>query len=411
MTALLVTESKYTFIPPHEGGFWPRVLGWMTPAYLRWNHRISSIEVRGVERLQRICREGHGVLLAPNHCRMTDALVMQALANAAGQPFYIMASSHLFRGSRVRAWMIRRVGAFSVYREGIDRQAIQKSVEILVAGRRPLVIFPEGALSQSNDRLQALQEGVSFIARTAAARMAKSEPESTTRRVFAVPAAIRYVFQGDIEATAGAILSRIEQRLSWTPWEGRSLVDRILRVGAALLSLKEQEFLGTTYEGSLHDRVQRLIDRLLTPLEVEWLGSARPGTAILRVKELRRAILPEMIESNLAAQEIERRWQQLKQAELAQSLSLYPDDYVVSRPTVDRILETVERFNEHLNGEETSYGPRRVIIQVGEPIEVQSQRDRGAKVDPLLSGIEESLTAMLESTLAESRMYVHDQTR
>lgn len=406
MTALLVTDSKYTFVPPYEGEVWPRVLGWVTPRYLRRNCGIESIEVRGAEVLRRLTREGHGVLLAPNHCRMTDALVLQGLANEARQPFFMMASSHLFRGKRWLAWMIRRMGAFSVYREGIDRQAIQKAVDILVAGRRPLVIFPEGALSQANDRLQALQEGVSFIARTAAAKLAKAdEPTASLRRVYALPVAIRYAYQGDIEATAGEILTGIERRLSWSPWEGRCLVERVLRVGGALLSLKEHEYLGATQSGDLHQRVQRLIDHLLEPIETEWLGGAREGTAILRVKEIRRAMLPDMIDGDLPAQEMNRRWELLKRAEFAQSLSLYPAEYVVSRPTVDRILETVERFNEHLNGDETPHGPMRVIIQVGEPLEVNPKRDRAAKTDPLLRGIEESLTKMLDSTSGESRPY------
>ncbi|MFO0902036.1 MAG: 1-acyl-sn-glycerol-3-phosphate acyltransferase [Pirellulales bacterium] len=406
MTALLVTDSKYEFVPPHEGEFWPRLLGRITPWHLRRGYGIERIEVRGAEVLQRLCREGHGVLLAPNHCRMTDALVLQSLANEARQPFYLMASSHLFRGRRWMAWMLRRMGAFSVYREGLDRQAIQKAVDILAAGRRPLVIFPEGALSQANDRLQALQEGASFIARAAAAKLRKSEqPRDAARRVYALPVAIRYTFQGDIDATAGQLLGRIEERLSWKPRTDSGLVERVLRVGEALLSLKECEFLGAPQPGPLHVRVERLIDGLLAPLETEWLGGRRERTAILRVKELRRAILPDMIEGRLSPEESERRWGQLKAAELAQSLSLYPAEYVVSRPTVDRILETVERFAEHLIGDETPHGPMHVVVQVGTPIEVNAKRDRTAAIDPLLSGIEQGLSGLLAATADASRVY------
>ena len=65
------------------------------------------------------------------------------------------------------------MGAFSVYREGVDRQAINTAVDILVEGKRPLVIFAEGAISRHNDELMPLMDGTAFIARTAAKRREK----------------------------------------------------------------------------------------------------------------------------------------------------------------------------------------------------------------------------------------------
>ena len=407
MTSVLVADSKYQFVPPHEGKLWPRLLGRLMPHFLRRKHGITEIEVRGDDAIGKLLASGHGILLAPNHCRMSDAIVLQSLSRKLRQPFFVMASSHLFRGSRLLAWLLRRLGAFSVYREGIDRQAVQKGIDILVEGRRPLVLFPEGALSQANDHLNELQEGVSFIARSAAAKLEKTTVESTSspRKVYTVPVVIRYVYEGDIEATAGAMLSSIEKRLSWKTQEGQCLVERIYRVGNALLSLKELEYLGQSHTGELDERLTRLIDHLLTPLEIEWLGGAKEGAVILRVKELRRAILPAMIDGNLAPAELDRRWKHLETAGFAQSLSLYPARYVASKPTAERILETVERFNEHLNGDETVHGPMKAIIQVGEPIEVSPKRDRSAKVDALMQSVEQQLKQLLDVTAADCSMY------
>jgi 1-acyl-sn-glycerol-3-phosphate acyltransferase len=407
MTSVLVADSKYQFVPPHEGELWPRFLARLTPHFLKRKHGIINIEVRGDEAIRKLQASGHGIVLAPNHSRMSDAIVLQSLSRQLNQPFFVMASSHLFRRSRSLAWLLRRLGAFSVYREGIDRQAVQKGIDILVEGRRPLVLFPEGALSQANDHLNELQEGVSFIARSAAAKLEKAAAESSSspRRVFTVPVAIRYVYQGDIEVTAGAMLSSIEKRLSWQPQEGQCLVERIYRVGNALLSLKEQEYLGQSHTGELDERLTRLINHLLAPLESEWLGGTKEGAVILRVKELRRAILPAMIDGNLAPAELDRRWKHLKTASFAQSLSLYPARYVASKPTAERILETVERFNEHLNGDETVHGPMKAIIQVGEPIEVSPKRDRSSKVDALLQSVEQQLKQLLEVTATDCSMY------
>ncbi|MBL8811256.1 MAG: 1-acyl-sn-glycerol-3-phosphate acyltransferase [Planctomycetaceae bacterium] len=405
MPALLVTDSKYKFVPPHEGNFLPRVLSRVMAIFRRRKYCVDRVEIRGEETLAQLVKSGHGILLAPNHSRMTDAMVLQDLAMKIRQPFFIMASSHLFRGSKTLAWMLRGLGAFSVYREGIDRQAIQKSIDILSEAQRPLVLFPEGALSQANDHLNSLQEGFSFIARSAAAKIERSEANGSGRKIYTLPVGIRYVYEGDIEHAAGQMLGSIEQRLSWKVQQGQCLVTRIYRVGNALLSLKEQEYLGQSQQGELEERLERLINHLLVPLEQEWLGGPKTDSVILRVKELRRAIMPAMVDGNLAPEEMARRWKHLDDSNFAQSLSLYPARYVASNPTSERILETVERFNEHLNGDETPHGPMKAIVQIGEPIEVPAKRDRTAKSDPLLAAVEQQLTKLLGDTAKECHPY------
>lgn len=122
-------------------------------------------------------------------------------------------------------------------------------------------------------------------------------------------------------------------------------------------------------------------------------------------------ILPAMIETDLDEPETERRWRQLQDMELAQQLSLYPPGYVASRPTVDRILETVERFMEHLSGEQEPHSPTTAVVQVGDAIEVAGERDRGTAEDPLLAALEHSLTAMLEELSTECRVYEPSRKR
>lgn len=406
MAPLIVVDSKYQFVPPHRGTVWPRLLRPAVLTWLKYRQHITRIDVRGAERIDTLRQAGHGLLLTPNHCRMTDALVLQKLSAVLNQPFYTMASSHLFRGNRWLAWALRRMGGFSVYREGIDKQAIQTSVEILTRAERPLVIFPEGALSQANDHLQPLQEGVSFIARTAAARVARDQINAVhaPRQIYTVPIAIRYLFQGDAGETVGTILSGLESRLGWQPSRRKTLVERVTRIGDALLTLQEIEHLGSPQTGSLEDRLDALIDHLLQPLEAEWLQTTPSGSVIARVKDLRRVIVPDMIGGDLTGAEMRRRWEHLRIAEFAQALSLYPARYVASHPTVDRLLETVERFEEQLTGQTPVSGPRQVIIDVGEPLLVDPRRDRSASSDPLLQSLMESLSGLLSRSAGQSRL-------
>ena len=112
----------------------------------------------------------------------------------------------------------------------LDRQALQAGVDILATTNRPLVVFPEGVISRTNDRLLSLMEGTSFIARSAAKK------KKAKGRVVVHPIGLRYRFEGDIEATLNETLDSIEQAsFMASPDRIPDLTTRIYRVGEALL--------------------------------------------------------------------------------------------------------------------------------------------------------------------------------
>jgi hypothetical protein len=279
----------------------------------------------------------------------------------------------------------------------MDRQALQAAVLILQQARRPLIVFPEGVITRTNDRLVALMEGTSFIARSAAKRRAEAQPAG---QVVIHPVAIRYFFHGDLERALHAVLDDIERRLSWQPQRTLGLYERIYRVGETLLCLKELEYLGQPQSGPVFDRVERLIDHVLVPLEAEWLDGHREKTVVARVKKLRTAILPDIVQGHITDQERERRWRQLADMYLVQQMSHYPPEYIKSSQTPERMLETVERFEEDLTDVCRVHAPLAATVQVGEAIPVPPARDRGAQEDPIMAAIEASLRSMLEELAA-----------
>ena len=141
----VVLAKPYKFAPPHHGTFWPWLLQKWLPGHVRRKWGIQGLEFQGLERLQASVKAGHGVILAPNHCRPCDSFILTLLGAELHQPFYVMASAHLFMKSDIQRWLLCRVGAFSVFREGLDREALKTASQILVDARRPLVIFPEAA--------------------------------------------------------------------------------------------------------------------------------------------------------------------------------------------------------------------------------------------------------------------------
>lgn len=400
----IVFEEPYEFIPPYRGTWWPSFIQRfeLYKGYLRRDQGIVDFECRHVERLKKSLKAGHGIMLTPNHCRPGDPIVMGVLAKAAGTHVFAMASWHLFKQDWFTAFAIRRMGGFSLYREGIDRKSINTAIEILQTAERPLILFPEGSVTRTNDRLAAMLDGVSFIARTAAKRRRR---QSKSQQVVVHPVAIKYTFNGDLKATVTPILEAIELRLTWQPHDDMPLLERIFKVGRALLCLKEIEYFDGTKEGGLEDRLTGLIDRLLGPLEEQWLGGRKEGPVVPRVKNLRMAILPDMVKGNVDDEERRRRWRQLADIYLAQQVSCYPPDYLTERPSVTRILETVERFEEDLTDTARPHGHLKAIIEVGEPITVSPERDRHAEVDPLMARIAADLQGMLDRLALESPVY------
>jgi 1-acyl-sn-glycerol-3-phosphate acyltransferase len=390
----IVIDKPYEFVPPYYGTLWPQVLGrFVLPRYLRRSHGIESREVIGLERLRASVAAGHGILLTPNHCRPCDPMVLYPLGLAVGAPVHIMASWHLFMQSPFQRWLLRRVGVFSVYREGMDREALKCAIQILSAARRPLVLFPEGFISRSNDRLNHLMEGTTFIARNAAKQRAEGKSPG---RVVVHPVAIRYFFFGDMAATIQPVLEDIERRLSWRPRSPSAIEDRIAKVGEALLTLKELEYLGAPQPGEIMARAAGLIDHILVPLEQEWLKGRRETDIIGRIKALRAAMLPDMIADTIDEPERARRWQQLADIYLAQQISSYPPGYFTPAPTPERLLETVERFEEDLTDEVRVHRPLHVAIEIGEAIDVPPGRDRGSQSDSLMTQVRSQLEDMLD---------------
>ena len=399
----VVIEKPYEFVPPVRSNLWPSLLQMLLPMYLKKEFGIVSVECRNSERLKTSIAAGHGVLIAPNHCRLSDPLVLGPLSKQIGSHLYAMASWHLFHQDWFTSFLVRRTGAFSVYREGLDRQAINTAVEILEKAERPLVIFPEGAVSRHNDILMALMDGVAFIARTAAKKRAKLNPPG---KVVVHPVAIRYFFKGHLEGTVDAALDDLEHRLTWQRQKGQPIIARLQRIGEAILTLKEVEYFGTARSGNVYDRTDALIDHLLRPLEEEWKVRGEGHNVVTRVKDLRAAILPDMVNTSAPLEEAERkrRWRQLKNMYLAQQLAAYPRDYVRESENIpEHVLQTVENFVEDLTDEVKYYGPVHTVLQVGEAIEVSPERDRKAAVDPVMQGIELQLKAMLAALATESK--------
>lgn len=389
----IVLEEPYVPVPPYHGDFWPSAFSKILPWFLRKTYGLVEFEYVHLDRLRTSLRAGHGILLMPNHCRDEDGLVMGSLSCKIGHWFYYMSSWHVFKQDAIKAFLLPRLGLYSVYREGADRASVKLSVDILVQARRPLVIFPEGFLARTNDRLGPLMDGPALIARAAAKKRALANPPG---QVVVHPVALRYQLCGPLEAGVTGVLLELESRLALPRDPHGALRERIDKIGDALQSRWEAENLGAPQAGPLPERRTRLIQALLHPLEDEWIGQRHDEEPVqARVRRLRVEIVPALASREITTAERARRWKQLAAIYLAQQIDNYPADYLSGNPPPERLLETIERFEEDTTDKLRPFVPLKVTVTIGEPIFVSTVRAGKGEQDPMLHEVDCQLRRML----------------
>ena len=258
----VVIDEPYEFVPPVYSEWWPTLLRFYLRRYLRTAFGIHSVECRHVERLKASLAAGHSIMLAPNHCRMSDPVVLGVLGMEGRLPpvrdgelacvqAKPVSNLHDAADGRVQHSARRQ-------RPAGDRNGDQHSRIAAAAAD----CVPEGAITRHNDLIDEMMDGPSFIARQAAKRLKK---EGKPGGVVIHPVATRYAFHGDLATALGPDLDALEIDLSWQPQRHLSLVDRIGKIGQALLSLKEIEFLGAPRSGNIYERAEKLVEEVLRP--------------------------------------------------------------------------------------------------------------------------------------------------
>ncbi len=389
----VIDGAQPDFWPPRHSRFWQSALAPLRRYYLRRYYGIAEVVVDGLGPLLDRFGPADGVLLAPNHSHDSDPHVMMEVGRRAHRRFAFMAAWQIFRTHwGLDGWVLQRMGAFSVDREGCDRRAVRQAVELLSSGHA-LVVFPEGEIYHLNDRLTPLLEGVAFMALTAQRELEKAGSEG---RVWVVPTAIRYRYLEDVTPRLEAAVAALEDRLFWKPRPGSALHERIIQLGEVLLTIKEKEKLGRVCEGDgdLPTRIARLTEALLQRLETEHLKKTPSADTVpLRVKALRRHLLAAWADEAADPAARQRARAALDDVQLVLQLYSYPGDYLSEKPSIERMAETVEKFEEDIYGAARPKGRRRARVLLGEPIDLKpiaADRARTASHD---------VTARLEAAI------------
>ncbi|MEE2938637.1 MAG: lysophospholipid acyltransferase family protein [Planctomycetota bacterium] len=372
----------------------PKLVDWLRP--LRRKQQIRDVQLDRVDVIgQQFVRDaldsGSGVMIMPNHPSHADPFAIYAAADVIGTKLHVMATWHVFdKKSRLVQWILRKHGCFSVDREANDIAAFRLATNLLRDKQQPLVIFPEGEIYHCNDRVTPFREGASAIA-VAAAR--KSE-----RPIVCIPCAIRYRYEDDPTDKLLETMGQLEESIFWRRRVERPLEKRIYDFAEALLAVKELEYYGETKHGKLPERIQMLGDFILE--HVEQRQDLKGGSKSLpeRVKAARQAIIVKLSEESLSPEGKTQLHDDLEDLFLVVQSFSYPGNYVTAKPSIERIAETLDKFEEDVLQQSTASVKARRSARVcfGKPIEVIGDKKVKGQTGTITMRIEQAVQKMLD---------------
>ena len=379
----------------------PWLVRWMRPLIQRdlKRQQIAELDIQGLDHLRGAIADGAGVLITPNHSFHYDSYVLIEASYRVRLPFHFMTAWQVFQMStRFQRWMLQRHGCFSVDRESSDTGALKRSIEILCDSRHPLVIFPEGDIYHHSDRVSPFRDGAAAIALSASKR--------ASRKVVVVPCSLKCFYLSDPTASLEEILNRLELSLHWRPQPHLSLNARVYRIAEGLLTLKEMEYLKEPQAGSIVDRVGRLANHVLECLEVKH-GRPRETQSIPeRVRDARRAVIRRMEQVDLDPETRKSLATDMEDLFFVIQLYSYPGDYVAEKPVIERVAETLDKFEEDVL--KADYpgvrGRRRVVVRFGAPLEIPKERGGRGMIAEWTQRIECQVQAGLDAINAKERM-------
>ena len=460
-------QPKLDFIPPTFNPFILRLVHWSLPILQRLRLQpwlpagISPIETVNGETLVKLYHQFQmgkiRLILAFRHCEVDDPLsglylfsrAMPKIARQQGITLNSPLHSHFMydRGMTIWAgdwlgWLFAQMGGIPVHRGKIlDWQAIRTTRELLINGKFPLVVAPEGATNGHSEIISPLEPGVAQLAFWCLEDLAKA---NRMEKVIVVPINIQYHYLNPQWSKLDRLLSSLEADcglstqvidIASTEEPEELYYSRLLRLGEYCLSEMEK-FYRCFYHRHLPDlspdsissaenlsaRLQRLLDVSLQVGE-EYFGLKKKGNIIERCRRLEEAgwnyIYREdrdeltklsPLHRGLAdwiAAEADLRMLHMR---LVESFVAVTGTYIQEKPCFERFAETtlilfdaIARIKGAKNPRRPRLGWRKATVTIGEPISASDraiayrQNRQGAKqaVAQLTQDLQTALTEMI----------------
>jgi len=399
-----------TFRPPRNNRAVISVAGkLLLPLALRFHIKVSSVEIQqeDLARLKQLKQER--VVLLPNHSEEYEPYILFHLSKLLGMEFNYLTAQELFEKGRVQGWFLQGAGAYSIVRGTADRASFRMTRQLLVEGKRWLVAFPEGVAVGLGDLLMPFQSGIAQLGFWACEDLTKVMHDLPA--IYFVPVALKYLYTRDMRGEIEESLGRLEQKLLNDP-DSRAMtpMDRLLRIGDAVLSANEKTRGVRPQPGiSFNERVQYLKELIIARVAAALGISLRTEQPLMdRIRTVQNSIdqilYAEPSGTDYEQQLLVRRQEEVR--ELADNVlqvrgfAAFDTAYVEGGVTAERFLDVLRLLELEIFGKQRFWGPRKVVLRVGEPLDLQAyvkryRADREGGLEEVTRIMEDAVRGML----------------
>lgn len=406
--------KPFTFYAPKTSPFWVGVVKLGLRRTLRRQLHVTEVEVSDEDLQRLLAIKGKRSLLTPSHSGGYEPHVVLYLSKLTGDIFNFVAAVEVFEQALINRWLMPRLGCYSVVRGAVDRQSFATTRQLLVEGKRPLVIFPEGQAILQNSMLAPFQAGVMQLAFKA---HEDAKATNAGAHLYCVPIAIKYVYLKDMHGEIDESLDRLEAAVGiGADRRSSSRYERLRQVAEAVLVANEKVHHVTAgADKSMDERIQNLKAHVASKIEGQLgiVPAARQGL-LERVRVMFNA-LDRIVHDEPPSSEYEQRLaaerQQLARTlyedvwRLLQLVAVY-DGYVREKMTVERFMDVLCLLELEVFQKRKMWGPRRACVRIGEPIDlldhvVAYDANKREAVQLVNEALESSVHAMLREMEAK----------
>lgn len=394
------------FKPPIENRAFLSLCKWGLPLEMNLRARIAvHVEGDGLERLK--AARKHRSVLVCNHSDQFDPEVTFALSKMLGEDFYFVAAREVFDWVHgLVGWCFQNLGCYSVVRGQADYESFRMTKDILVKGKRRLVMYPEGEVTRQPDRILPLRKGAFKLFMEAQEELKEQSGEP----LYVVPIAIRWTYRDDIRPRLHAALRRVESKLRIIPPSG-DIISRIEYASQVMASILEEEY-------SAKPQPHLPFDRRIIALRAHILKTMAAGLNVELPEDeghldwLRRLnnALDSFVKQDMTDKpEFQRRLHkevQMKAERLRGDLIrvqhlIGVSDKIDPRPlTGERLAHRVAQLEREVLGKVSYKGVRLAMITVGEPISLLDYyEDYKADNDHAVEAISKRVRAELQELI------------
>lgn len=392
----------------------------MSPLYMKFGLHDTTVEVvpGALDRFKKL--KGQRALVCPNHSNRHDPQVMFMFSKFAGEQFNFVAAREVFDFDRgMNGWWLQHLGTYSVVRGAPDRESFKMTKKIICEGKKKLVLFPEGEISNQNDTLMPLETGAAQLSYWALDELNKTDQTSP---IYIIPMALKYTYTHNIKATLRQSLDELDSRLGLKSNGSAGMYERLLDTSRALLHELEQEYnLKPAADASLNDRINNLRMAVLGRLGGYFKVDLGKEKQLDLVRTFRNKIDDCIFEeedgmSDYAKTVHDERSRTLKSFyrdldRVVNFVAIY-DGYTKEHMTQERFADVVGRLEHEIIGGEPSFkGPRRVLVDVGQPINLRDHHpDYKANKKQCLANITNDIFQQISNMLQkleDSRKHIY----